>query len=74
MLGEVEWGNGERSGGWGREGDGELNCCVLKKVEGRRLEGVCIRSGGDDQLLWGGTEIHGGGEWKDGDRVKRRIT
>ena len=51
-----------------------MNCCVLKKVEGRRLEGVCIRSGGDDQLLWGGTEIHGGGERKEGDGVKRRIT
>ena len=27
--------------------------------------------GGDDQLLGGGTEIHGGGEWKGGDGVKR---
>ena len=51
-----------------------MNCCVLKKAEGRGLEGVRVRSGGDDQLLWGGTEIRGGGEWKDSDGVKRRIT
>ena len=51
-----------------------MNCCVLKKAEGRGLEGVRAFSGGHDQLLWGGTEIHGGGERKDGDGVKRRIT